>query len=219
MILNFDDDGVVNLAGIPTCTPGANGDPVLNGGTTIATMWNGCGPGAADNSYLCTQPGTNGLGSTNAGKPVPATCGRSSTAPASNFGGCTLVFKGANNNQLIIFARTTTVANSTANCANPAANNTGNVTTTLIGTLSNPFPAASDFGTRLTVPGIDALAVPLDDFTAKVGRGAAFRGRCQDANKQLNLQGTFDYTDSIGPQAPHNAATDTVNEPGGSACS
>ena len=50
VILNFDDDGVVNLAGIPTCTPGANGDPALTGGTTIATMWNGCGPGAADNS-------------------------------------------------------------------------------------------------------------------------------------------------------------------------
>ena len=222
--LNFDDDVVVNLAGIPTCTPGTNGDPVFNGGTTLATAWNGCGPGPVanpntDNSYVCAQPGTNGLGSTNTGKPIPATCGRSSTAPASNFGGCTLVFKGANNNQLIIFARTTTVANSTANCANPSANNTGNVTTTLIGTLSNPFPAASDLGTRLNVPGVDALAVPLDDFTAKVQRGGAFRARCVDDNNQINLETTFDYTDAIGAQAPHNAATDTVNEPGGSACS
>ena len=68
------------------------------------------------------------------------------------------------------------------------------------------------------MPGIDALPLPLDDFTARVSRGATCsRARCMDANKQLNLQGMFDYTDAMG-EAPHNAATDTVNEPGGSAC-
>jgi len=207
VVLNFDDDVVVNLAGIPSCTAS------FGGNTTIATAWERCGPGADTapevNAYLCPPTGTSG----NTGKPLPATCGRSSTAPASNFNGCTLIFK-KSATQLLIFARTTTIANGTANCATPATNNTGNVTVTLTGTLSNPFPASSDFNTRLTVPGVSALPLPLDDFTAKVQRGGVFRARCQDGNKQLNLQGVFTYS----PGGAHNSSPDTVNEPGGSAC-
>ena len=209
VVLNFDDDVVVNLGTIPNCTPGANGDPAISGSTTIATIWNGCGPGAADNSYLSPAVGTSG----NTGLPAPATSGRSSTAPASNFGGCTLVFK-KSQTQLLLFARTTTTPNSVANCSSPATNTSGNATIQLTGNLTNPFPAASDFGTRLTVPGVDALPLPLDDFTARVSRGTTFRARCMDANNQLNLQGVFDYTAG----GAHNAATDVVNEPGGSAC-
>ena len=49
VILNFDDDVGINLAGSRIAPP-ANGDPAISGATTIAAAWNGCGPGAADNS-------------------------------------------------------------------------------------------------------------------------------------------------------------------------
>ena len=48
--LLFDDDGKLNLAGIPMCTAS------FGGGTTIAQAWERCGPGADGpgevNAYL-----------------------------------------------------------------------------------------------------------------------------------------------------------------------
>jgi hypothetical protein len=55
------------------------------------------------------------------------------------------------------------------------------------------------------VPNIDQLPLPLDDFKAKVKRGGAFKARCRDTNKRLNLRGTFQYSGSGQP-------TDTVNK-------
>jgi hypothetical protein len=182
--LLFDNDMRVNLNGIPSCTA------TFGGSTTIAQAWERCGPGAD------TAPEVNAYLS-----PPGAVSGRASTAPSSNFNGCTLVFK-RSNTQLLLFARMTLVPNGTANCANPATNRAGNTAVTLVGNLSNV--TASDFMTRLAVPNIDLQPLPLDDFSARVKRAGAFAARCRDANKLLNLRGTFVYSGSGQP-------ADTVN--------
>jgi hypothetical protein len=187
--LRFDDDIKINLAGIPACTAS------FGSSTTIAQAWERCGPGAD------TSPEVNAYLS-----PFAAVSGTSSTAPPSNFPGCTLVFK-KSATQLLLFARVTLVSNGTANCASPATNSAGNTSVTLTGTLSNPTGVA-DYKTLLTVPGVDQLALPLDDFKARIKRGAVFQARCKDANKLLNLRGTFVY--SGGPPSPE--PTDTVNK-------
>jgi hypothetical protein len=184
--LRFDDDMRVNLAGIPACTA------TFGGSTTIAQAWERCGPGAD------TAPEVNAYLS-----PPAAVSGRASTAPPSNFNGCTLVFK-KSATSLLLFARMTLVANGTANCNNPATNSAGNTSVTLTGNLTNPTNVA-DFRTLLTVPNIDLQPLPLDDFLARVKRGGAFAARCRDANKLLNLRGTFVYSGTGQP-------TDTVNK-------
>jgi hypothetical protein len=74
----------------------------------------------------------------------------------------------------------------------------------LTGNLSN-VSNTPDFKTKLTVPNIDQLPLPLDDFKAKIKRGNVFKARCQDTNKKLNLRGTFQYSGT-------GQATDTVNK-------
>jgi hypothetical protein len=135
--------------------------------------------------------------------PPAAVSGRASTAPASNFNGCTLVFK-KSATSLLLFARMTLVANGTANCNNPATNSAGNTAVTLTGNLTNPTNVA-DFKTTLTVPNIDLQPLPLDDFSAAVKRASVFQARCRDANKLLGLRGTFAYSGS-------GEAPDTVNK-------
>jgi hypothetical protein len=183
--LMFDDDVKLNLAGIPTCSA------TFASTTTLAQAWERCGPGADTapevNAYLSPSTGVSGT---------------TSTAPSSNFPGCNLVFKrGANS--VLLFARVTLVPNGTANCANPATNGTGNTSVTLIGNLS--AAGVADFGTKLTVPNIDTLALPLDDFKAKIKRASVFSARCKDTNKLLNLRGTFAYSGT-------GEAPDTVNK-------
>jgi hypothetical protein len=174
--LLFDNDIKLNMAGIPSCTA------TFGSGTTIATAWERCGPGAD------TAPEVNAYLS-----PPTAVSGTASTAPASNFPACTLVFKrGGNPDRILLFARVTLVPNGTANCANPASNGSGNTSVTLTGTLGNA--GVADFGRKLTVPNVDQLALPLDDFKAKIKRASAFQGRCSDANHQLGLRGTFAYS-------------------------
>jgi hypothetical protein len=188
--LYFDDDGTINLTGIPKCTA------TFSSGSTIAAAWERCGPGAD------TAPEVNAYLS-----PPTAVSGRTSTSPASNFGGCTLVFRGPDtgtgNPTVLLFARITTTPNSVPNCSSPATNNTGNTTVTLKGTITTE-PAASDFGKRLTVPGIDQLPLPLDDFTALTKRSSVITARCHDTNKILNMKGVFQYSGS-------GEATDVVN--------
>jgi hypothetical protein len=174
--LDFDDDIVLNLTGIPSCTA------TFASTTTLAQAWERCGPGAD------TSPEVNAYLS-----PSTAVSGTSSTAPASNFPGCTLVFKkGASS--LLLFARVTLVANGTANCSSPATNTTGNTSVTLAGSLVNQGTAAGDYQWKLTVPGIDNLPLPLDDFKAGVKRASVFKARCQDSNKLLHLKGNFIYS-------------------------
>jgi hypothetical protein len=181
--LLFDNDGKVNLSGIPRCTA------TFGSGTTLKTAWNRCGPGAGANRNAYLSPGGR-------------VSGRASTAPPSNFNACTLVFKrGAS--KILLYARVRLVPNGTANCRNPGNNTSGNTSVTLVGTLSNA--TVPDFGKKLTVPRIDQLALPLDDFSATVKRGSFIRVRCHDGNKKWNLRGRFAYSGSGQP-------ADTVNK-------
>jgi len=185
--LYFDDDGTINLTGIPKCTA------TFSSGATIAAAWERCGPGAD------TAPEVNAYLS-----PPTAVSGRTSTSPASNFGGCTLVFRGPDsgaNPTVLLFARVTTTPNSVPNCSSPATNNTGNATVAPIGTLSTVSiaegggrPASEKYTTKLNVPGVDQLPLPLDDFSAKLKRGSVLSARCKDANKQLGLRSTWTYS-------------------------
>jgi hypothetical protein len=185
----FDNDGKLNLTGIPKCTA------TFGSGTTIAAAWERCGPGADQagevNAYL---------------SPPGAVSGRVSTAPPSNFNGCSLTFNGptnaAGNPTVILFARVTLVVNGTPNCANPATNTSGNTSTVLKGTITNA--GIADFGKKLTVPNIDQVPLPLDDYTAVTKRGSVISARCADANQTLNLRATFQYSGSGQP-------ADTVN--------
>jgi hypothetical protein len=185
--LLFDNDMRVNLTGIPSCTA------TFGSGTTIRAAWERCGPGADQagevNAYL---------------SPPGAVSGRASTAPPSNFDACTLVFKrGGNPGRILLFARVRLVPNGTANCSNPATNTGGNTSVTLVGTLGSVTQA--DFRTRLRVPNIDQLALPLDDFRARVKRAGVFKARCGDGNKLLNLKANWVYSGS-------GQANDTVNK-------
>jgi hypothetical protein len=187
--LLFDDDGALNLRGIPRCTAS------FTSGTTIAQAWERCGPGADGpgevNAYLSPRSGVSG---------------RVSTAPPSNFNGCSLTFNGPRRNgnpTVLLFSRVTLVPNGTANCSNPATNTSGNTTVTLRGTITT-MPASSDFGRRLRVPNIDAAPLPLDDYTSKTRRGDVFTARCFDGNRILNSRGIFQYSGSGQP-------TDVVN--------
>jgi hypothetical protein len=176
--LLFDNDMRVNLRGIPSCKA------TFGSGTTIRQAWERCGPGADQrgevNAYL---------------SPRGRVSGRASTAPPSNFNACTLVFKrGLNPGRILLFARVTLVANGTANCSNPATNNSGNTTTVLVGTLSRV--SRTDFRTKFRVPNINQLPLPLDDFKARVKRAGVFKARCGDGNKLLNLRAYWEYSGS-----------------------
>jgi hypothetical protein len=174
--LHFDNDLAVNLKGIPRCTA------TFGSGTTIRQAWERCGPGAD------TRPEVNAYLS-----PGRVVSGRASTAPPSNFNACTLVFKrGVNPGRILLYARVTLVANGTADCSNPANNTAGNTSVTLVGTLSNS--GIADFGRKFTVPNIDHLPLPLDDFKARVKRGGFIKARCFDGNKKWNLRGRFEYS-------------------------
>ena len=87
------------------------------------------------------------------------------------------------NPTVVLYARVTLVANGTANCAAPAANSAGNTTVLLTGTIATAGVAG--FGKKLTVPGIDALPLPLDDFTALAQARHLLQGEVQ----RLALEG------------------------------
>jgi len=172
--LLFDSDFTITPGTTPKCTT------AQLSGKNIAQAWSTCGPtsGATHNAYL---------------SPATAVSGRTSTAPPSNFNGCTLVFNGPTvngNPTVILYARVTLVANGTANCNNPASNTSGNTTVLLTGTIA---PAGvAGFGKKLTVPGIDALPLPLDDFTALLKRGSYFKAKCSAS--PWHVRGTFAYS-------------------------
>ena len=179
--LRFDNDFRIAPGSIPRCSK------AQLSGKNIRQAWNTCGPGAgaAHNAYL---------------SPPGAVSGRTSTAPPSNFNGCTLVFNGppsGGNPTVTLYARVTLVANGTANCANPAGNTSGNTTVILVGTITNAGVAG--FGKKLTVPGIDQLPLPLDDFYATVRRGSYFQARCPAGASPWKLRGLFAYSGSGQP--------------------
>jgi len=188
VILRFDDDITVNLASVPGTCPASS-----LAGDTIATAWVDCGPGAGGvNTYLSTALGPNvsGVASTTNGQ----------------IDACTMLFKGANNNQILLYLRMP-IGSPSTECNNPATNTGGSVTVVLTGTLSN-LPAASPYGKQLTVPNVSVVAPQVDDFYASVQRGATFQARCPAGQDPHLLQGTFSYTaagdatDTISPSYP-----------------
>jgi hypothetical protein len=189
--LRFDDFIRLNLAGIPTC-PGSE-----LAGKNIAQAWEQCGPGAdgnpasEGNAYLSTGLGGN-------------VSGIASTVPPSNFTACTMVFKGADNNHVTLYARfpVANEAATAAGCNNPASNTGGSATVIFTGTLTHQ-PVASPYDWTLTVPNVQSANPSLDDFYATLVRGAAFRATCESP---LEIEGVFTYVGGGGP-------TDTISPP------
>ncbi len=175
MKLAFDNDIALNLAGIPSC-PSSE----LTG-KNIAAAYEQCGPNAdgnppsEGNAYLSAAGNVSGLGS---------------TVPPANLVACTMIFKGATNNALTIYARAP-VANATA-CNNPATNTGGSATVLFTGGLT--APASPTYKHVLTVPNTHTSNPALDDFSAVVTRGAAFRAKCPAGASPHKMQGTWDYT-------------------------
>lgn len=190
--LFFDNDFTINTAagGANNCTTA----DVAN--KTVAQAYATCGP-AGKNTYL---------------SPPNNLSGKASTAPPSNFGACTMAFKGPTANQVLLYARVFTVANSNPACdsiSNPGggALGQGNVTTTLVGTISAANLAG--YGKRLTVPNIDQLALPLDDFYATVKRGSYFQAKCPAGASPWKLRGVFAYSGGPPSPEPTDVVTDT----------
>ena len=187
VILRFDDHGAINLAGIPTC-PSSE----LTG-KNIAAAWEQCGPGAdgnppsEGNAYLSTALGAN-------------VSGIGSTVPPANLTACTMIFKGANNNSLTIYARAPVT-----NCDNPAAHTGGSATVLFTGSLTHQ-PVSSIYDWTLNVPNTHTSNPALDDFYATVTRGAAFRARCATRNPSAHrMLGTWDYLPAGDPTDQHTA--------------
>jgi hypothetical protein len=174
--LRFDDNIALNLAGIPSC-PSSE----LTG-KNVAQAWEQCGPGAdgsppsEGNAYL---------------SPPTAVSGYGSTVPPGNLTACTMIFKGADNNHLTIYSR---APETTAACnGNPATNSGGSVSVIFTGVLTHQ-PASSPYNWQLKVNGTDAATPALDDFSAFIRRGSAFRANCPSGTSPLKLQGIWDYT-------------------------
>jgi hypothetical protein len=174
--LRFDDNAALNLSGIPSC-PASE----LTG-KNIAQAYEQCGPGAdgspasEGNAYLSPGGRVSGYGS---------------TVPPGNLTACTMIFKGADNNHLTIYSRapeTTTACN-----GNPATNTGGSVSVIFTGTLSH-MPASSPYNWQLFVNGTDAATPALDDFSAFLRRGSAFRANCPAGQSPLKMQAIWDYT-------------------------
>jgi hypothetical protein len=173
--LSFDNDIALNLTGIPAC-------PTTElTGKSIAAAWEQCGPGAdgspasEGNAYLSTGLGANvsGLGS--------------STVDTSGIA-CTMIFKGADNNHLSIYARAPISNVTTTGCNNPSTNTAGSTTILFTGTLAQ---IAAPYKWQLTVPNTQSANPALDDFYATVKRTTAFRAKCVSPMRML---GIWDYT-------------------------
>jgi len=183
--LAFDNDIAINLAGIPSC-PSSE----LTG-KNIKAAYEQCGPNAdgnppsEGNAYLSAPGNVSGLGS---------------TVPPANLVACTMIFKGATNNNLTIYARAP-VASATA-CNNPATNTGGSATVLFTGNLT--APASPTYKHVLTILNTHTSNPALDDIYATVTRGAAFRARCNTSTPRPHrMQGTWDYTAAGDPTDTH----------------
>jgi hypothetical protein len=187
--LSFDNDIALNLTGIASC-PSSE----LTG-KTVAAAWEQCGPGAdgnpasEGNAYLSTGLGSqvSGIGST-----VPDPGGAVA---------CTMIFKGADNNHLTIFARAP-VVDATTGCNNPATNTGGSTDVIFTGVLST---IAAPYKTKLHVANTQAANPALDDFYATLKRTTTFRAKCVSPMRML---GFWDYT-ATGDANDTRLATDS----------
>jgi hypothetical protein len=174
--LKFDDDIALNLAGIPSC-PASE----LTG-KNISAAYEQCGPGAdgkppsEGNAFLSAAGNVSGLGS---------------TVPPANLTACTMIFKGATNNSLTLYARAPVAP--TTGCNNPATNTGGSATVLFTGGLTHQA-AASPYDWTLNVPNTHTSNPSLDDFYATITRGAAFRARCPAGVSPHRMLATWDYT-------------------------
>jgi hypothetical protein len=172
----YDNDGHINPGTIPKCTV-AN---VAN--KTIPQAYAACGP-AGKNAYL-SPPGT--------------ISGKASTAPPSNFGACTMVFNGPLTNQVVLYTRVFTTVNSNPSCT--TTNGGGNVTITLVGTISNA--GITGYGKKLVTPLPQGITLPLDDFYATVKRGNYVTSTC---HSPLRIRARFVYSVTTAPYQPDTA--------------
>jgi hypothetical protein len=187
VIVRYDDDGRINLSGIPTC-PASE----LTG-KNIRDAYEQCGPGADGN------PPSEGNAFLSAAGNVS---GIASTVPPANLIACTMIFKGATNNSITLYARAP-VASTTTGCNNPATNTGGSATVLFTGSITNQ-PTASPYGPTLTVPNTHTANPALDDFYATIQRGV--QARCPAGASPLKVQAVFDYTAAGDP-------TDTISPP------
>jgi hypothetical protein len=175
--LRFDDNIALNLSRIPSC-PSAE----LNG-KNIAQAYEQCGPGAdghpasEGNAYLSPAGSVSGYGSTT----------------ASGIVACTMVFKGADKNHLTLYARALAGSTNAPCNANPATNTAVGATVIFTGTLSRGG-ASSPYKWTLTVRNTQTANPALDDFSAFIRRGSAFRANCPAGQSPLRMKGIWDYT-------------------------
>ena len=157
--LRFDEDIKFNLGAVPgTCTA------ATLTGKTIQQAYNVCGPGpGGSNTYLSPAGNVSGVGSTT----------------VAGIDACTMVFKGASANQVILYARAP-IGDPSTECNNPATNTAGSTTVAPHGHLSHQ-PAASPYDWTLNVPNTHTANPALDDFHATLARGTAFQAKCQPA--------------------------------------
>jgi hypothetical protein len=160
-------------------------------GKTIPQAYAACGP-AGKNAYL---------------SPANTMSGRASSAPPHNYGVCTMVFKGPTANQVLLYSRATLTDNSNPTCTTPAASSPGHLTLVLTGTIANANVAG--YGKKLTIPNIDLLPSPLDDFYATINRGAYFKARCPAGTSPWKMRGIFNYS---GTQPNAGGPADTINK-------
>ncbi len=104
---------------------------------------------------------------------------------------------------MTIYARAP-VASATA-CNNPATNTGGSATVLFTGTLT--APASPTYKHVLHVANTHTSNPALDDFSAVLSRGAAFRAKCPAGASPHKMLGTWDYT-AAGDATDTKQATD-----------
>jgi hypothetical protein len=189
--LSFDKNIALALSGVtPTCAASK-----LTG-KNISQAWAACGPGGGStkNAYLSTGLGNSvsGIGST--------------TVDTSGIA-CTLIFKGADNTHLSIYARAPIANVTTTGCNNPATNTGGTTTIVFTGTLSQI--SSTTYKWKLHVVNTQTANPALDDFYATVDRGSVFKAKCPSSGYKFKMLGHWVYTAS-GDAADNYTASDVA---------
>ena len=187
--LTFDKNIALALASV-TKTCGA----AKLTGKNIKDAWTACGPGGTNNAYLST-----GLGN--------SVSGIGSTTVDANGIACTLIFKGADNTHVSIYARAPIANVTTTGCNNPATNTGGTTTIVFTGTLSNTNGAT--YNTKLHVVNTQTANPALDDFYATIDRGSVFKAKCPSSGYKFKMLGHWVYTAS-GDAADNSTAQDVA---------
>jgi len=187
--LSFDKNIALALSGVtPTCAASK-----LTG-KNIAQAWAACGPGGGStkNAYLST-----GLGN--------SVSGIGSTTIDANGIACTLIFKGADNTHVSIYARAPIGSVTTTGCNNPATNTGGTTTIVFTGTLTATNGATYNY--KLHIANTQTANPALDDFYATIDRGSVFKAKCPASGYKFKMLGHWVYT-AAGDAADNYTASD-----------